>query len=153
MVCGYARTKISSTVSGHSPTRGSSATVASPRRVTRTPSSLLTVLSFPSSYDREALPSFPPSARVLHYLTKLREEPPSDEGSSADEGAPPAEAGWRDSGNPMMIGSRNTSREFFYDQSLASSSRWVPHARKYHMDFTHRVGTTSLLMELTLDRV
>ena len=128
--CGAARslrlratTKSSSTVSGHSLARGSSATVASPRRATRTTSSLVTALS-PSSHDQEALPSYPPNARVLDCLAKLREEPPSDEGSWADEGAPFAGARWRGSGNQMMIGSGCTSREFCDGQSLASPGRW-----------------------------
>ena len=108
---------------------------------------------FPTAYDRTT--SCPPSARVLAYLLKLREEPPSDGGSSADEGAPPAWAGWRGTGSPMMKGSGYTSRE----------SCWVPHARKYpdspcwktisslFMAVARTVGTTSLQMELASGRV
>ena len=44
-----------------------------------------------------------PAAEVLFYLAALREEPPSDPGSSADEGAPPAGVGWTGSGNPMSV--------------------------------------------------
>ena len=57
---------------------------------------------FPSAHDRDAPASCPPSSQVLNNLAKLREEPPSDEGSTVDEGAPPAGAGWRGTGRPMM---------------------------------------------------
>ena len=119
---------------------------------------------YPSSFDRNS-PSSAPSSQVLNYLARLREEPPSDEGSSADEGAPPSGAVWRGSGRPMMISSGYTSREFCDGQSLASPGRWEPHARKYpenpcwsevstlYMGFAQRVGTTSLLMDLALGRV
>ena len=60
----------------------------------------------------------------------------------------------------MVIGSRCTLREFCDGQSLASPGRWEPHARRFpesscwkRVDFVHRVGTTSLLMELALGRV
>ena len=82
---------------------------------------------FPTACDRDATTSCPPSARVLAYLLKLREEPPSDGGSWADEGGLPAGAGWRGTGSQMMIGSAYTSRE----------SCWVPHA------LTVRVGRPS----------
>ena len=41
---------------------------------------------FPSAYDRDNPTTGPPSSDVLRFLAKLREEPPEDEGSSADEG-------------------------------------------------------------------
>ena len=64
-----------------------------------------------------------------------------------------------------MMGSGYTSREFCDGHSLASPGRWEPHARKYpespcwkrvtslYMDFAHRVGTTSRLLEVALGRV
>ena len=75
---------------------------------------------YPYAFDRSSHSSIPPNSQVLNYLAKLREEPPEDEGSSADEGAPPAGSGWRGVCSPMMIGVGYTSREFCDGQTLAS---------------------------------
>ena len=53
---------------------------------------------FPRAYDHA-----PPTASVLDFLARLREEPESDD-TSADEGAPPKGTGWRGKGPPMEIG-------------------------------------------------
>ena len=66
---------------------------------------------FSSAFDRDNPATGPPSSDVLRVLAKLREEPPEDEGSSADEGAPPKESGWKGRGLPMLVGTGKTSRE------------------------------------------
>ena len=78
---------------------------------------------YPYVFDRSSHSSIPPNSQVLNFLAKLREEPPEDEGSSADEGAPPAGSGWRGVCSPMMIGVGYTSREFCDGQTLASPGR------------------------------
>ena len=75
---------------------------------------------YPDAYDRNLPTTGPPSSRVLNYLACLREEPESDEGSSADEGVPEKGAGWTGRGEPMMVGVGYTAREFCDGQSLAS---------------------------------
>ena len=84
---------------------------------------------FPTAYDRVDPASQPPDSKTLNYLAVLREEPFSDEGSTADEGASPAGSGWRGGGRPMMVGAGHTTREICDGQSLASSGRWPPEAR------------------------
>ena len=53
---------------------------------------------FPSAFGPDSPATGPPSSDVLRVLAKLREEPPEDESSSADEGAPPKESGWKGRG-------------------------------------------------------
>ena len=55
---------------------------------------------FPSAYDRSSLGQMLPSAKVMSFLAELRREPESDEGSTADEGAPPRSAGFCGRGPP-----------------------------------------------------
>ena len=77
-----------------------------------------------------------PQCIRMHSMARLREEPDSGSGSSADEG-------WSGSGNPMMIGSGFTTRDICDGQSLASPGRWPPHARKYpssSMALQHRIA-------------
>ena len=57
----------------------------------------------PDAYDRSQ-PSATPDALTLDCLAALREEPPSDQGSSPDEDALPAGSSWTGSGSHMMIG-------------------------------------------------
>ena len=47
--------------------------------------------TFPTAHDRDQERQPPPTASVLDFLAKLRNEPEEDEGSSADEGVPPKE--------------------------------------------------------------
>ena len=94
----------------------------------------------------------------MNYLAALREEPPSDQGSSADEGAPSAGSGWTGIGSPMTVGTRYTSRSFCDGQSLASPGRWAPEQRRYpshptwsavsslFSSFTDTYGSPELLM-------
>ena len=119
---------------------------------------------YPGAYDR-TMPSSIPSASVLNYLAALREDPPSDPGSSADEGAPPAGSGWVGAGNALLIGTGYTAREYCDGQSLASPGRWPPSQRNYptHPEwtvvssafkkFTDTYGTPELLVRLALGKV
>ena len=67
---------------------------------------------FPDAYNREdTTTAAAPSAEVLSRLASLREIPESDDGSTADEGAPARGAGWVGTGKPMQIGSGYTRRD------------------------------------------
>ena len=66
------------------------------------------------------------SVPVLNLLSRLREEPDSSDGSSADEAAPPKTAGWRGTGKPMDVGLVYTSWEICDGQGLASEERRYP---------------------------
>ena len=63
--------------------------------------------SFPDAHDRTVGGERPPEPRVLSFMTKLREEPDSDEGSSPDD-VPGKLAGHRGYGDPMKVGVVNT---------------------------------------------
>ena len=69
--------------------------------------------------------------QFLDYLAALREEPLSDPGSSADEDAPLAGAGWTGTGSPMSAGTEFSARDYCDGQSLASPGRWPPSLRNY----------------------
>ena len=75
---------------------------------------------FPCAYDRGALGQRSPSEKVMSFLAELRCEPESDEGSTADEGAPSRGAGCCVRGHPMQVGLGYTARDFCDGQSLAS---------------------------------
>ena len=81
---------------------------------------------FPSAFDRDLLGGEPPSSTVLNFLAQLRGEPEQDDGSSADEGAPGKEAGWKGQGKPMQVDVAYTAREYCDGQTLASPGRWPP---------------------------
>ena len=109
---------------------------------------------FPCACDRSQFSAAPPTASVLDFLARLREEPESDD-TSADEGAPPKGTGWRGKGPPMEIGTGHMSREIW-----ASPGRWPPMARVYpesvawssiaetFWDYANRLGTPDLLVKL-----
>ena len=120
---------------------------------------------FPDAYDRDGAESPVPSSSVLNLLSRLREEPDSSDGSSADEAAPPKTAGWRGTGKPMEVGLGYTSREICDGQGLASPGRWSPEERRYPdtalwkaasepiLPFPRRCGTTALLSRLAMGQV
>ena len=119
---------------------------------------------YPSAFDRSRSTDTP-NAATLSYLAALREEPPSDPGSSADEGAPQAGSGWTGIGSSMTVGIGYTARPFCDGQSLASPGRWVPEQRRYPSHpawsavsslfsrFTATYGSPELLMQLDLGKV
>ena len=112
---------------------------------------------FPDAHDRDGPDPHVPSSSVLNLLSRLREEPDSSDGSSADEAAPRETAGWRGTGKPMEVGLGYTSQEISDGQGLASPGRGSPEERRYPdkalwkaasepiIDFTRRHGTTALL--------
>ena len=111
-----------------------------------------------AAYDR-SVPSSTPPAAVLNYLAALREDPPSDPGSSADEGAPPEGSGGAGTGSALLVGTGYDGR------SLASPGRWAPSQRRYpsHPEWTvvssafkkfaDTYGTPELLIRLALGKV
>ena len=70
----------------------------------------MTRSQFPGASDWDDPQSQPPDSKTLNYLAVLRQESPSDEGSTADEDAPPAGSGWRGSGKPIMMGKVHLKR-------------------------------------------
>ena len=66
-----------------------------------------------------------PSAKVMSFLAELRREPESDEGSTADEGAPSTGRGFCGRGLPCRSVLGHTARDFCDGQSLASPGRSV----------------------------
>ena len=122
------------------------------------------VKSYLSAHNRKDLASEPPSAEVLDFVARLREEPESESESSPDEGVPGKRAGHLGDGDPMLVGVY-TTREYCDGQSLASPGRWAPESRKYptnpawlavaslYQAFAETYGTESLLVSLALGRV
>ena len=122
--------------------------------------------TFPLAYDRNnTTAAAAPSAEVLNRLAQQREVPESDDGSTADEGAPGRGSGWVGTCKPMQIGSGYTRRDICDGQSLASPGRWAVEHRTYpddetwrsvsslYTDFSRRVGTPALLTSLALGKV
>ena len=66
---------------------------------------------YPSAYDRIDPLTAAPNTNELQYMAKLREAPDSDDGSTADESAPPRGSGWVGQGLPTMLGSGYSIRE------------------------------------------
>ena len=117
----------------------------------------------PGAYDRRNSLR-PPTFAELNLLAMHREEPQSEEGSSADEGTPSKGSGWCGLGETMYVGVGYTCREHCDGQGLASPGRW-PVASRYpdtdrwqnvvssYVSFAEQHGTTELLMSLALGRV
>ena len=120
---------------------------------------------FPGAFNRSDLGGCPPSSQQLNYLARLREEVPSDDGSSADEGSAPKHSGWIGKGLPLQVGVGYTVRDYCDGQSLCSPGRWALAARRYpetetwqevvslFRTFARQYGTAKLLMDLALGRV
>ena len=109
---------------------------------------------YPGAFDR-LITTVSPAAEVLDQFAALREEPPSDPGSSADEGALLAGAGWTGSGNPMSVATGYTAA------LTAMASLWPPSQRRYptHLEWTfvssltETQGSPGHLMRLALGKV
>ena len=120
---------------------------------------------FPDAFDRDDPDAPLPSSRVLNYVSRLRDEPPSEEGSSADEGVPPKGSGWCGHGEPMSVGVGYISQDVCDGQTLASPGRLPIASRRYpdsplwrslsasFTEYSRRFGTPDLLMRLALGRV
>ena len=61
---------------------------------------------------RNAATQRAPTADELNLLARHRQEPPSDEGSSADEGVPKKNSGWVGAGPSLQVGVGYTSRDY-----------------------------------------
>ena len=116
-------------------------------------------LTFPDTFDRDDPEAPPPSSRVLNYMSRLRDEPPSEEGS-AEEGVLPKGSGSRGHGEPKSFGVEYISREVCDGQTLASPGRWPISSRRYPdstlwpaLSACFKFGTPDLLMRLALARV
>ena len=108
----------------------------------------------PGAYDRNAASQRAPTADELNLLARHRQEPPSDDGSSADEGVPKKNSGWN-----------YTSRDYCDGQNLASPGRWPIENRRYPLSLTWKKvaakftqfsearGTPELLMALAMEKV
>ena len=119
----------------------------------------------PREYDRERTTERVPTSEELNLMATLREEPPSDEGSSADEGVPSNGSGWVGSGPPMRVGAGYTARDMCDGQTLPSLGRWPVASRRYpttpiwkavarkYEQFSAQYGTAELLTNLALGRV
>ena len=73
----------------------------------------------------------PPFVQCSGLLSRLREEPACDPGSSAHEVAPPSGSGWVGKGERLAIGNGYVSRDLCNGQSLASPGRWPSKKRRY----------------------
>ena len=121
--------------------------------------------SYPQAYHRTTKAGTLADSRVLNNMSRLREEPDSEEGSSPDEGVPEKGSGHRGIGPPMMVGVGYTQRELCDGQSLASPRRWPPGSRVYptsqpwiqiaecYARFADHYGTETLLVSLASGKV
>ena len=126
------------------------------------------ILKFAELYqpcdDRDSSEQRPPTEPELVYLAQLREPTPSSDGSSGDEDAEHAGAGWCGERAPLLVGSVYTARRNCDGQGLASPGQWPVSARRYptaplwqsitalFQSFTNKHGTPKLFMELALGR-
>ena len=99
---------------------------------------------FPAAFNREDISTATvPSAEVLSGLASLREVPDSDDGSTADGGAPARGTGWVGTGKPGY-----TRRDMCDGQTLASPGRWAVEHRKYPDDETLQACTVGMSLQL-----
>ena len=85
----------------------------------------------PGAYCRERTTERVPTSGELNLMVTLREEPSSDEGSSADEGVPNKGSGWVGSGPPVRVGAGYTARDMCDGQALPSPGRWPVSSRQW----------------------
>ena len=79
---------------------------------------------YPGAFNRDRADERVPTSEELNLMATLREEPSSDEGSTADEGVPDKGSGWLGSGPPMRVGVSYTARDVCDGQGLPSPGRW-----------------------------
>ena len=119
----------------------------------------------PDAFDRDRVNQRAPTTEELNLLATHRQEPPSDDGSSADEGVPAKSSGWIGHGCTLQVGIGYTSRDYCDGQGLASPGRWPVEHRRYPNSlpwvsvkerfarYTEFRGTPELLMALALGKV
>ena len=120
---------------------------------------------YPGAYDRDRAAERVPTSEELNLMATVREDPSSDEGSTADEGVPDRGSGWVGSGPPMRVGVGYTARDMCDGQGLPSPGRWPIASRRYPASpiwkavprkfeqFSAQYGTAELLMNLALGRI
>ena len=121
--------------------------------------------SYPDAYDRNKLDGEPPSAAVLNFMARLREEPEEDSDSTADEGVPVNDQGIAASANPWRWasdahrGNTATANPWHRredgppgSRNYPSSPDWVSVASQYQK-FTECYGTEQLLVSLALGKI
>ena len=89
---------------------------------------LFEAASVPRGCVDQEIPAGPCWIKDFPLPAKRREEPPSDEGPSVDEGVASKDAGWRGQCEPMQAGVGYTSRECC--QSLAEVGHRGAHASR-----------------------
>ena len=107
----------------------------------------------------------PSSAAVFKFFATFREEPDSEEGSSADEGVPRGAASRRGMRDSTTVGVGRTIFEIWDGQTLASPGRWRVAGRRWAdssdwmcvvlqlRDFAKKEGMPELLIKLALGKV
>ena len=85
----------------------------------------------PQAYDRNDPTQRAPTSEELNLLASHMQEPPNDDGSSADEGVPGKNSGWIGVGPPLQVGVGYTSRDCSDGQGLAAPGRWLVESRRY----------------------
>ena len=85
-------------------------------------------LRYPSAHDRNVPLSAAPMTNVLQYMARLRETPESDDGSTADDDAPPDPYWWARS--PQTVDSGYSRREYCDGQTLASPGKMASRVSK-----------------------
>ena len=85
----------------------------------------------PDAFDRNGVNQRAPTTEELNLLAAHRQELPSDDGSSADDGVPAKNSGWVGQGCPLQVGIGYTSRDYCDGQGLASPGRWPVEDRRY----------------------
>ena len=108
--CTSMATPCCTTISGHCRAGGWSVTVKRGRLATPTVLSRSSRKSYPQAYDHETLSQPPPPSEILNFVAPLREEPDSDDGSSADDRFP-GTSHVRDD-PPMQVGVDYTVRDY-----------------------------------------
>ena len=112
---------------------------------------------YPGVYDRERADERVSTSEELNLMATLREEPSSDEGSTADEGIPDKGSGWLGSA-PRCVSEWATQPVTYatvkdsFSWSLASCFKTVPSVADLENRSAH-FGTSELLMNLALGRV
>ena len=118
----------------------------------------------PDAFDRNGVNQRAPTTEELNLLAAHRQEPPGDDGSSADDGVPAKNSGWVGQGCPLQVGIGYTSRTVtdrvwprrgVGPSSTGGTQNSPPWERvkERFARYTEFRGTPELLMALALDKV
>ena len=86
---------------------------------------------FPDAHDQNDLKSRPPSASVLDFKARLRDEPGTESDSSPNGGVPGKRSGYCGAGEPLSVGVGYTTRDMRWEAGgvtgkVAARSRRYP---------------------------